>query len=72
MSEDEKKEKKPLKGTGGDFAGSSITEDEESRENEMSSAKIITGFKGTCPVCHSVISDPSAFNEHLKSHTNKG
>lgn len=71
MSENEKKEKKPLKGTGGSLSASEPSEDEEGKENEMSSAKRITNFEGTCPICRIIITDPSAFNEHLKSH-NKG
>jgi hypothetical protein len=50
LSEDEKKRKKPLKGTGGSLAGSAIAKNENDEEKHFPS-QIVTSDITTCPVC---------------------
>jgi hypothetical protein len=50
------------------LCGSSITKDDDEKD-ETSSTGIMKDFVGTCPTCHKKFSDPSTFDEHLRSHT---
>jgi len=66
LSENEKKRKKPLKGTGGSLAGSAIAEDKDEEDEDTSSgAHIVTSFDIECPSCHLHFTSDTAFNNHL-------